>query len=92
MKFLRSSALALAGVLSLGLGLISLVAQPLLHFVAHGCESLSCGLDKLGRDLAQMRSEPPVGSEEIGADLVREGHGYRQASATNAVLLTPAVP
>ena len=81
MKVLRYAALKLAGILSLGLGLLSLVSQPVLHFVAHGCESMSCGLDKLEPDLAHMRAQADIGAEEISSDLKRESHGYRQSSA-----------
>lgn len=81
MKMYRSIGLVIAGLSSALLGVVAMLATPVLRYVAVGCEQLACGVEKLERDLAFKLNESAIGCDEISSDLKRESNGYRQGSA-----------
>lgn len=73
------------------LGLASAVLQPTLRYIAHGCEALASGIDKLDRELAHKLNEQAIGCDEVSSDLKRESNGYRQSSASDELKGSPAM-
>lgn len=83
MKSFRSILFACAGVLYACMGVLASLVEPLVHLVAHGFKELECGVQKLKRELVHNFSEAPMAMTGVGCGLTPEGHGFRQASASD---------
>lgn len=82
MRSFRTIGLAIAGVLGSCMGVMSRLVEPMLYFIAAGCDALACGVAKLKRELVHQFGEDVHHATGVGAGLDREGHGFRQHSAT----------
>lgn len=81
MKIFRSIGMALALMAGTALGVCSLIAYPVLRFVADACDRAACGIKRLDLELAQKFADKAKLSDDILSNMQRESHGFRQSSA-----------
>lgn len=56
-------------------------AEVAISYAKATVRELSCGVEKLKRELVQVFAQDPHHATGIGEGLGREGHGFRQVSA-----------
>lgn len=83
MKSFRSIGLALARVVSACFGIVAALAAPLVQLVTSGIDAMACGVEKLKRELVHSYAQSHQMATGVGCGLSREGHGFRQTSASD---------
>jgi hypothetical protein len=79
----RSIGAALAAAIGCCIALAAHVIEPILYAIASGCEAMACGVAKLTRELVHSHAQSHQLATGIGCGLSREGHGFRQTSASD---------
>jgi hypothetical protein len=71
----------IGAALGAALAVCSLIAYPVLRFMADACDRAACGIKRLDLELAHKFADKVTLSDEILSNLQRESHGFRQSSA-----------
>lgn len=71
----------IGAALGAALAVCSLLAYPVLRFVADACDRAACGIKRLDLELAQNFSDKVALGDKVLANMQRESHGFRQSSA-----------